>query len=81
MLTNSQIEAFVADWMACNVSHQRNPPDRPGDIDRLAAGLTGAARAQGISGGDLHRLLGDIDDYLTAECRQNYSAIPDLQPV
>ena len=79
MLTNSQIEAFVTDWMACNVSHQRNPADRPGDIDRLAAGLTGAARAQGISGGDLHRLLGDIDDYLTAECRQNHSAVPDLQ--
>jgi hypothetical protein len=79
MLTDSQIEAFVTDWMARNVCNQPNPTHRPADIDRLAAGLTGAARAQGISGGDLNRVLGDIDDYLTDQCRQSSSAIPHLQ--
>jgi hypothetical protein len=74
MRTNSQIEAFVADWIATNVSNKRNPAHMPADIDGLAAALTGSARAQGISGGDLHRLLGDIDDYLSTQCRQSSSA-------
>lgn len=74
MQSNSQIEAFVADWMACTVSNKRNTPHMPADIDRLEAALTGAARAHGISGSDLHRLLGDIDDYLSIQCRQSSSA-------
>jgi hypothetical protein len=75
MQANSQIKAFVAEWMAGNVSNKRNPSHTAADIDRLAAGLTGAARAHGISGGDLHRLLGDIDDYLIVQCRQSSSAL------
>ena len=39
-------------------------------MDRLAADLTGAARAEGISGGDLNRALGDIDEYLTGQYEQ-----------
>jgi hypothetical protein len=42
----------------------------PTEVDRLASELTGAARAEGISGGELNRTLGDIDDYLTEQYRQ-----------
>ena len=42
----------------------------PSEVDRLAASLTGDARAEGISGGDLNRALGDIDDYLTGQYEQ-----------
>jgi hypothetical protein len=75
METNSQIMAFVGEWMAGNVSNKRNTSHTPADIDRLAAGLTGAARDHGISGGDLHHLLADIDDYLIIQCRQSSSAV------
>jgi hypothetical protein len=44
------------------------PANVPAEVDRLAAGLTGDARAQGISGGDIHRAIGDLDDYLTRHC-------------
>ena len=65
MQTKADIETFVNDWVARNV---RVLPQRAGllqEVDRLAAGLTGEARAHGISGRDLNRALGDIDDYLT----------------
>ena len=42
----------------------------PVEVDRLAANLTGDARAEGISGADINRVFGDIDDYLTEQCRQ-----------
>jgi hypothetical protein len=32
--------------------------------------LTRDARARGISGSELHRALGDIDDYLTEQYRR-----------
>ena len=67
MQAKSDIENFVADWVERNVHSVRNLPNLPSEVDRLAAALTGAARAKGISGSDLHRTLGDIDDYLTEQ--------------
>ena len=44
------------------------------EVDRLAANLTGDARAQGISGRDLNTTVGDIDDYLSGEYQKRASA-------
>ena len=62
------IETFVKNWVAENVRGVKGSV--PTEVDRLAAALTGAARAEGISGGDLNRALGDLDDYLTEQYRQ-----------
>jgi hypothetical protein len=59
------VETFAANWVAQNVRSQPGLANLPAEVDRLAAGITGDARAEGISGGDLNRALGDIDDYLT----------------
>ena len=67
---NSDVQSFVNGWVARNVRAEHGLSANPGEIDRLAAGLTGAARAEGISGGELHNVLGDIDDYLAAQCRK-----------
>ena len=64
---NSDVQSFVSNWVARNVHAERGLSANPGEIDRLAASLTGAARAEGISGGELHNVLGDIDDYLTEQ--------------
>ena len=66
--TKTEIEAFVKDWIARNVRSVKGSV--PTEVDRLASELTGAARAEGISGGELNRALGDIDDYLTEQYRQ-----------
>lgn len=65
--TKTEIETFVKNWIALNVRSVKGSV--PTEVDRLAAELTGAARAKGISGGDLNRALGDIDDYLTEQYR------------
>jgi hypothetical protein len=74
MQHNSDVQSFVNTWVERNVRAERSLSGNPGEIDRLAAGLTSAARAEGISGGELHRVLGDIDDYLT-EQHQQISAV------
>jgi len=66
--TKTEIEAFVKDWIARNVRSVKGSV--PTEVDRLASELTGAARAEGISGGELNRALGDIDDYLTEQYQQ-----------
>ena len=66
--TKTEIEAFVKDWIARNVRSEKGSV--PTEVDRLASELTGAARAEGISGGELNRALGDIDDYLTEQYQQ-----------
>ncbi len=66
--TKTEIEAFVKNWIALNVRSVKGSV--PTEVDRLAAELTGAARAEGISGGELNRALGDIDDYLTEQYQQ-----------
>lgn len=63
------IESFIGEWLAENTPVQR-PENLPLAVDLLAARLTGDARARGISGGDLHRAFGDIDNYLTEHCLQ-----------
>jgi len=68
---NRDVETFVNAWVARNVRAEHGLSPIPGEIDRLAADLTGAARAQGISGGELHRVLGDIDDYLAGQCQKS----------
>ena len=61
------IESFVADWVAEHVRRLPGPASVPVEMDRLAADLTRAARDRGISGRELHRAVGDIDDYLTEQ--------------
>ena len=65
MQTITDIEIFVNNWVAHNVRVMPRHVSLPQEVDRLAACLTSDARAHGISGGDINRALGDIDDYLT----------------
>lgn len=64
MQTRANIEIFVNNWVARNVHAMPHQANLLQELDRLAAGLTGDARANGISGRELNRALGDIDDYL-----------------
>lgn len=76
MQSKTDIENFVNDWLAC---HARTVPHNVSltqEVDRLAAELTGDARTHGISGGDIHRALGDIDAYLDARLQARTTA-PD----
>jgi hypothetical protein len=70
MRPKTDIETFVTSWVALNVRSVKGLSNLPQEVDRLAASLTGDARAEGITGGDLNRALGDIDDYLTAQYEQ-----------
>ena len=65
--TMIDIENFVQGWVAQNVRSIAGLASVPSEMDRLAADLTGAARARGISGRELHRTVGDLDDYLTEQ--------------
>jgi len=65
--TMIDIENFVQGWVAQNVRSVTGLASVPLEMDRLAADLTGAARARGISGRELHRTVGDLDDYLTEQ--------------
>ena len=69
MRSKSEIEAFVRDWVSHNL-HLVPDLTLPAEVDNWASNLTGDARAQGISGGDINKTLGDIDDYLTGEHQQ-----------
>lgn len=66
-MTQTDIEDFVDRWVARHVRVLPRHVSLTQEVDQLAASLTGDARAHGISGGDLNRALGDIDDYLTAQ--------------
>ena len=67
MQSTADIENFVQAWVAKNVRQVTGLASLPAEMDRLAAELTHAARARGISGRDLNRALGDIDDYLAEQ--------------
>ncbi|MDB5733806.1 MAG: hypothetical protein JWP16_1841 [Alphaproteobacteria bacterium] len=56
---------FVREWISSNVYNVPGLADLPREIERLASQITSDAREEGISGGDLARAVGDIDDYLT----------------
>ena len=69
MIAKADVASFAQAWVT------RNVRGIPGlnvvlEVDRLAARLTGDARAEGISGRDLHGALGNIDDYLTGHYHQ-----------
>jgi hypothetical protein len=70
MKNKANVETFAKSWVAQNVRLVPGLSNLPFEVDRLAAGLTGDARAEGISGGDLNRALGDIDEYLTEQYTQ-----------
>jgi hypothetical protein len=74
MKNKSDVETFVKHWVADNVRSVPGLASVSSEVDRLAAGLTAAARDQGISGGDLNRAVGDIDDYLTTQYEQACAA-------
>jgi len=61
------IQSFVTDWVAQHVRRVPGLASVPAEMDRLAADLTRDARARGISGRELDRAVGDIDDYLTEQ--------------
>jgi hypothetical protein len=67
MRSKTEIEAFVRDWVARNVHLVPELAALPTEVDKWASDLTGDARAEGISGSDLNKTLGDIDDYLTGQ--------------
>ena len=67
MKSKATVETFVKGWVAENVRSVPGLASLPYEVDRLAASLTFDARAKGISGGDINRTLGDIDDYLTGQ--------------
>jgi hypothetical protein len=67
MRPKTEIEIFVSSWVTQNIRFVSAVANLPEEVDRLAACLTGDARARGISGSDLNRTVGDIDDYLTEQ--------------
>jgi hypothetical protein len=75
MTPKTEIETFVSNWMAQNVRSVSGLASLPHEVDRLAARLTGDARALGISGSDINHAVGDIDDYLTEQYRRQASAV------
>ena len=70
MKSKTTVEKFVNSWVAENVRNVPGLSNLPSEVDRLASSLTFDARAEGISGGDINRTLGDIDDYLTGQYEQ-----------
>jgi hypothetical protein len=69
-----EIERFVQHWLTENLRVFPGLTNLALETDRLAAGLTAHARAHGISGGDIHGAVGDIDAYLTARYEQAAAA-------
>jgi hypothetical protein len=65
--TSIDIQSFVTDWVADHVRRVPGLASVPAEMDRLAAELTRDARSRGISGRELDRTMGDIDDYLTEQ--------------
>jgi hypothetical protein len=77
MQTRADVEFFVNSWVARHVrATPRLAGSLPQEVDRLAASLTSDARAQGISGGDINRAFGDIDDYLTGRIQETGDPLP-----
>jgi hypothetical protein len=59
--------AFVQEWISSHLTGGPDLPDMARETDRLASMMTGDARSHGISGADIFRAIGNIDDYLTSE--------------
>ncbi|HEY4078925.1 MAG TPA: hypothetical protein VGM26_18495 [Rhizomicrobium sp.] len=56
---------FVEGWVSANVTNVPGLEDLPREIERLACLMTADARDAGISGGEIDRAVGDIDEFLT----------------
>lgn len=69
MPSKGEVESFAKTWVATHVRAVPGGVNLAYEVDRLAANITGDAREQGISGRDLHSVLGDLDDYLTEQYR------------
>jgi len=76
MWNKTEIDTFVTDWVVQNVRVVSRLADLAYEVDRLAASLTSDARALGISGGDIYKTVGDIDDYLTEQYHRQAGAAP-----
>ena len=74
MQPKAEIETFVSNWADQNIRSASRVANFSYELDSLAARLTGDARAQGISGSDLNRAIGDIDDYLSEQYHRQASA-------
>jgi len=70
----TEIEHFVQHWLADNLRVFPGLTNLALETDRLAAALTAHARLHGISGGDIHGAVGDLDTYLTARYEQAAAA-------
>lgn len=70
MRSKAEIESFAGNWVAENIRGASRSADLPHELDSLAAWLTRDARSQGISGSELNRAVGDIDDYLSEHIRR-----------
>ncbi|HWA69417.1 MAG TPA: hypothetical protein VG821_06250 [Rhizomicrobium sp.] len=69
------IESFAREWVLSNVTNVPGLADLVREVDRLASRMTADARLAGISGGELARALGDIDEYLTLEYEKKPAAL------
>jgi hypothetical protein len=76
MANKAEVEAFAKAWVAAHLRVVPGAANLAYEVDRLAAHITGDARAQGISGRELHSALGDLDDYLTGQYQQAAEALP-----
>jgi hypothetical protein len=56
---------FVEGWVCANVTNVPGLEDLPREIERLACLMTADARDAGISGREIERAVGDIDEFLT----------------
>jgi hypothetical protein len=66
-MPKGDVEKFVRSWVSANVNHVPGLENLEAEIERLCAKLTRDARVERISGGELDKTLGNIDDFLTAE--------------
>jgi len=62
---NENAGKFVEEWVSANVTNVPGLEDLSREIERLACLMTADAREIGISGGDIDRAVGDIDEFLT----------------
>lgn len=69
--------AFVQEWVSSNVDGVSDVPDMARETDRLASQITSDARSFDISGTDIARAVGNIDDYLTSELQKRQKT-PEL---
>jgi len=74
MRPKAEIETFASHWVAQNVRGVPGGANLSLELDSLASWLTRDARSQGISGSELNRVVGDIDDYLAEQIRLQSAA-------